>query len=66
MQSHQQHVICVYTRDYTDEEDVMRVEQQLRMIGITGQLSYKPDIYTTLGIYYSNPYKLKPTVYTTK
>ncbi len=43
----------------------MRVEQQLRMLGVTGRISYKPDIYTTLGIYHNNPHKLTATVYST-
>ncbi len=29
-------VICVYTYDYQDREDVMRVRQQLRELGIRG------------------------------
>ncbi|XP_041361593.1 UPF0696 protein C11orf68 homolog isoform X2 [Gigantopelta aegis] len=57
------HVICVYTKDFTDEDDVMRVELMLRQLGVTGRLMYKPDIYTTLGIYAKNEWHLKATVY---
>lgn len=46
------HVICVYTKDYLDEKDVMKVLEELRDIGIEDRLTYKPDIYTMLGIYY--------------
>lgn len=65
MQAGQQHVICVYTDDYTNEADVLRVESALRELGVTGRLSYKPDIYTECGIYYRNAWNLKPTVFTT-
>lgn len=48
------HVICVYTMNYLDEEDIMRVRETLRDIGIESRLYYKPDIYTLLGIYSDN------------
>ena len=57
------HVICVYTEDYTDAEDVMRVERELRSLGITEVLFYKPDIYTHLNIYANNPYYINASVY---
>ena len=57
------HVICVYTEDFTNEEQVRAVEQGLRKVGVTVQMRYKPDIYTTLGIYSKNPWGLRPTVY---
>lgn len=58
------HVICVYTEDFTNEEQVRVVEKGLRKIGITAEMRYKPDVYTTLGIYRNNPWGLKPTIYT--
>ncbi len=48
------YVACVYTEDYTDEKDVMRVKDCLRDKGFEQELHYKPDIYTTLGIYHDN------------
>lgn len=57
------HVICVYTEDFTNEEHVRKVEESLRKQGVKGRLTYKPDIYTTLGIYRDNPWRLRPTVY---
>lgn len=57
------HVICVYTEDFTNEEQVRAVEQGLRKVGVTAQMRYKPDIYTALGIYSNNPWRLRPTVY---
>jgi len=48
------HVICVYTKDYTDNSEVMKVRESLKRIGIENELFYKPDIYTLLGIYSDN------------
>lgn len=50
------YVICVYTNNYLDEQDVMNVREKLRELGITQTLYYKPDIYTHFGIYAKNPY----------
>jgi len=44
-------VICVYTYDWTDEEDVMRIRQELRQLGITRKIPYKADEDTDLGRY---------------
>lgn len=52
MQKNRRHVICVYTENYLDLENVMRVREKLRLLGFTDRLCYKPDIYTYLGIYY--------------
>jgi len=50
------HVICVYTEDYLNTNDVMNVREKLRELGFNQTLYYKPDIYTHLGIYSKNPY----------
>ena len=52
MQNDRRHVICVYTRNYFDFDDVMEVREKLRLLGFSETLCYKPDIYTYLGIYY--------------
>ena len=57
------HVICVYVDDYTDEEEVMKLRQDLRDVGIGWTLSFKPDSYTHLGIYSGNPWKVQPSRY---
>jgi hypothetical protein len=44
-------VICVYTYDYTDKEDVMRVRQELRKIGVISKIPYKTDNATRQGQY---------------
>ena len=44
-------VICVYSYDWTDEEDVMRIRQELRQLGITRKIPYKADEDTGSGKY---------------
>jgi len=45
-------VICVYTYDWTDQDDVMRVREQLRKIGIKNKIPYKSDEDTLKGRYH--------------
>ncbi|MEK7068784.1 MAG: putative phosphothreonine lyase domain-containing protein, partial [Patescibacteria group bacterium] len=47
-------VICVYTYDWTDREDVKRVREELRRIGITRKIPYKADEDTERGVYRTN------------
>lgn len=47
-------VICVYTYDSDDREDVMRVRTRLREIGFVKKLSYKSDRATEEGVYATN------------
>ncbi len=44
-------VICVYTYDWKDEEDVKRIRTELRMLGITWKIPYKSDEDTEAGKY---------------
>src|SRR5713226_5561557 len=44
-------VICVYTYDWTDEEDVTRVREELRRLGILSKIPYKADDDTFAGKY---------------
>jgi len=46
-----QYVICIYTENYLDVDDIMRVRFSLFDLGFQRVLYYKPDIYTLLGIY---------------
>ena len=46
-----QKVICVYTYDWTDREDVMKIRDQLRQLGITWKIPYKSDEDTLAGKY---------------
>lgn len=44
-------VICVYTYDYTDKDDVMKIREELRKIGIVSKIPYKTDKATSKGEY---------------
>ncbi len=35
------HITCVYIYDWTDEEDVRRIREELRKLGITHKTPYK-------------------------
>ena len=45
------HVICVYTRDYTDEVELMSTRQILGDLGFVEELGYKRDEDTRRGVY---------------
>ena len=47
-------VICVYSYDYTDKDDVMRIREWLRKIGIENKIPYKSDNATRQGQYLVN------------
>lgn len=59
-------VICVYNQNFTDESEVMRLDSVIRATGVKCPLSYKPDVYTYLGIYRNNRWKMCPTIYESK
>lgn len=61
--SDSRHVICVYNQNFTDEEQVVRLDATIRAAGVKCVLYYKPDVYTYLGIYRNNRWKICPTVY---
>jgi hypothetical protein len=44
-------VIYVYTKDWADEVDVMRVRENLRRLGFTDRIGYKRNIETFAGEY---------------
>jgi hypothetical protein len=44
-------VICVYTYDWYDQADVMRVRDELRMLGFAERLGYKAHADTAAGNY---------------
>ena len=41
----------------------MRIENLLRSAGVQEELRYKPDIFSTLGIYRNNIWGFRPTIY---
>ena len=47
-------LICVYTYDCNDLDDVRRVRQQLRELGFIKKISYKTDAATIEGKYSQN------------
>lgn len=46
-----QTVICVYTPDFDDRDDVNRVRESLRTLGIVWKIPYKLDATTLAGRY---------------
>ncbi|KAM6894820.1 UPF0696 protein C11orf68 homolog isoform 1-T2 [Lycodopsis pacificus] len=59
-------VICAYNQNFTDESEVIRLDNVIRATGVKCSLTYKPDVYTYLGIYRNNRWKLCPTIYESK
>jgi len=57
------HVIMVKHPDFTNEAEVFKLNDALRSAGIKTKLMYKPKIYSYLGIYRNNDFKLRPSVY---
>lgn len=49
--------ICVYTYDSDDVDDVMRVRQELRALGVVEKVGYKTDERTMAGVYVSAGYR---------
>lgn len=49
------HVICVYTYDYRDKDDVMRIRQMLHDLGIKRPIIYKAD-EDTIKLRYGSDY----------
>ena len=50
-------VICVYSYDWTDQDDVKRVRDQLREMGHEKKLSYKTDEDSRAGKYAATGHK---------
>ncbi|CAK4026019.1 Hypothetical predicted protein [Lecanosticta acicola] len=63
-------LICVYTYDFSDTEDVVRVLKELENLGLCSTTSkpiyYKCDAYTYLGINYGNKYSLRASLFSSK
>ncbi|MCJ1310056.1 hypothetical protein MMC25_003717 [Agyrium rufum] len=68
-------LICVYTKDFSDLQDVKRVLDGLIVLGLVSPLSadgrqrgifYKCDAYTHLGIESNNNYGLKASLYSSR
>ena len=64
--SRPERVICVYTNDFRDKDDVKRVLRELRELGLVKNdkaIYYKCDAYTYLDIISGNDYKIKASMY---
>lgn len=67
----EERLICVYTRNFQDTQDVVRILQELETIGLlsAGRLIYyKPDAYTYLDVRRENAaeYGLKAILYNSR
>ena len=51
------HVICVYTYDYKDGQDVRRVRKESRKLGLVAKMPYKTDEDTLRGRYEATDHK---------
>lgn len=47
----EERLICIYTHDWRDRRDLLRVLKELRSMGFAGRLTYKTDADTERGIY---------------
>lgn len=63
-------LICVYTYDFSDRDDVERVLKALVDVGLCSAegkpIYYKCDAYTYLGITSKNEYKLRASLYSSR
>jgi hypothetical protein len=64
-------LICIYTADFSDRDDVARVLQEIAAMDLLPQDSkwgiyYKIDAYTHLGIESNNEYGLRASLYGSK
>jgi len=58
-----EHVICVYNADYRSVVEVYRIRDELRRLGVTNRIAYKPDIYTHCGIFKNNSWGIGASRY---
>ena len=58
------HVLSAWNRDSGVEGEVRAVEAVLRSeVGIRCSMTYKPDIFSAVGIYRNNEWRLRPAIY---
>ncbi|OAA54486.1 delta-9 acyl-CoA desaturase [Niveomyces insectorum RCEF 264] len=67
-QAEWERLICVYTADFRDRNDVGRVLRRLQALGLVrkqknGRIFYKCDAYTYLGIGAKNPWGLRASLF---
>ncbi|KAL9602974.1 MAG: hypothetical protein Q9219_001499 [cf. Caloplaca sp. 3 TL-2023] len=68
-------LICIYTKDFSDVDDVKRVLERMVELGLVKKkgpvgeetsIYYKTDAFTELGITSGNEWGLKPSLYSSK
>jgi hypothetical protein len=68
-------LICIYTQDYGDREDVKRVLERIVALGLCGggggggegkAIWYKADVYTYLDLMGGNEYGLKTSLFSSR
>ncbi|KAF4630211.1 hypothetical protein G7Y89_g7931 [Cudoniella acicularis] len=63
-------LICIYTKDFSDLEDVIRVLKKLKNLGLFDArekpIYYKCDAYTYLELKSSNEYNIQASLYNSK
>jgi hypothetical protein len=62
-------LICIYTDDFDDTDDVRRVLFSLRDLALLprdNRIFYKPDVFTHLNIYSNNQWGIKTSLYASR
>ena len=63
-------LVCIYTEDFSDKKDVKRVLERMVDVGLItrkgGEIYYKCDAYTHLGIERWNEWGIKASLYSSK
>ncbi|KAF1810915.1 DUF1917-domain-containing protein [Eremomyces bilateralis CBS 781.70] len=64
-------VICIYTKDFDNQDDVLRVLLGLKDLGIVSEtdsrgIYYKADAYTYLDIKSDNPFGIRASMYSSR
>jgi len=57
------HIIYVYNSNYRSMAEVIRVRDELRRLGVTKPIAYKPEIYRHCGIFQKNRRGVQPSLY---
>lgn len=61
------HVISLWNNDFRDDQTLLQTEKVVRRtLNVKMDMIYKPDIYSGIGIYRNNPWKLSPVMYSSK
>ncbi|KAL1853649.1 hypothetical protein Daus18300_011684 [Diaporthe australafricana] len=70
--SSKERLVCIYTYDFRDKDDIARVLHRLRQLELvrdraTGKpIYYKADAFTHLGIGYGNPWGMRASLYNSR